>query len=169
MKARQAILFAIFLIAFSNLYSQTRRDRKKADKNTLNWKYEIKCEKTGRQGTYFVKVTSYLRKVELALEQSKKNAVHGVLFTGLSEGKCRENPLIKDPGLYEKEISFFKDFFSKYGDYSKYCTASSGMAENILKINKKEFSVDMKISVNKKQLKLDFEKLGLIKSLDSGF
>ena len=169
MKASQITIFAIFLIAFSSLHSQTRRDRKKADKNTLNWKYEIKCEEVGRQGTYFVKVTSYVRKIELALEQSKKNAVHGVLFTGLSEGACNQDPLVKDPGLYEKEISFFKDFFSNYGDYSKYCTASTALAENVLKINKKEFSLEMKISVNKEQLKKDFEKLGLIKSLTSGF
>ena len=43
------------------------------------------------------------------------------------------------------------------------------MAENVLKINKKEFSVEMKISINKDQLRKDFEKLGLIKSLNSGF
>ena len=169
MKIRFILLLTLFFGSIVTCYSQTRKDRKKADKNTINWQYEIRCDKKGRQGTSLVLVTSYVRKIELAIEQSKKNAVHGVIFTGLSTGDCNENPLIKDPEVYEKEKSFFNDFFSEYGEYSKYCTATTGLIEDFIKINRKEFSTEMKISVNKDLLRKDFEKLGLIKSLTSGF
>ena len=49
--------------------------RKKADKDTEEWRYEIEVVQTGTQGTYLIKVWSYSKKADVAIEQAKKNAV----------------------------------------------------------------------------------------------
>jgi len=57
----------------------------KADKETAIWRYELEPAGTGIQGSYQIKVWSYSKKAETAIEQAKKNAVHGIIF-GSSEG-----------------------------------------------------------------------------------
>ena len=57
------------------LYSQAK---KKANKDTENWRYEIEVVQTGTQGTYLIKVWSYSKKPAVAIEQAKK-----MLFTVL--------------------------------------------------------------------------------------
>ena len=170
---KKTLLFFSFLLVFNIGKCQSKRAKSKADENTFSWKYEIYCENNGRQGTYFVNINSYVRKPELALIQSKKNAVHGVLFKGFGPfhgSTCTSrDPLIKDALIYDREMSFFKDFFSEKGNYSKYCSASSGIAKDVIKISRKEFVVTMAISVNSKLLREDFEKLGFIKKLTDGF
>ena len=54
--------------------------KKKADKDTNQFRYEIECAGNAIQGTYLVKVWTYSRKAAVAENQCRKNAVHGVIF-----------------------------------------------------------------------------------------
>ena len=62
----------------------------------------------GTQGTYLIKVWSYSKKPKVAIEQAKKNAVHGVIFRGYEgnkKGLRPQKPLTNDPNLeQEKEV-----------------------------------------------------------------
>ena len=80
------------------LWNRTlEKGKKKADKQTVAWRYELEAEGTGVQGTYQIKVWSYSRNVETATEQSKKNAVHGIIFKGINSKSrdCKLKTCIK--------------------------------------------------------------------------
>ncbi|MDE7148961.1 MAG: hypothetical protein K2O01_00905, partial [Bacteroidales bacterium] len=136
--------------------------QKKADKDTDNWRYDIECAGTGSDGTYLVKVWSYSKKADVAAEQSLKNAVHGVLFKGITgqPGGCpSQRALISNPNVQNEQRDFFAKFFSsKGGDFRKYAVAT-GAPERVRL--SKEYKVGVPVSVAKDQLLLDLEAAGI--------
>lgn len=171
-KARLAHLVAlVFFLTFSvNTFAQAR---KKADKDTNAWRYELEAVQTGVQGTYLIKVWSYSKKAEVAIEQAKKNAVHGIIFRGFS-GKDRvpgQAPLTNNPNLVDEKADFFEEFFADGGKYLKFVSTTNDgavAAEDRLKIGK-EYKIGVILSVNITTLRKDLENAGLIKGLSSGF
>ena len=71
--------FALLLILPTITFGQKQ---KKADEQTLKFRYEIEAYATGIQGSYQVKIWSFAKDANIAIEQSKKNAVHGIIFKG---------------------------------------------------------------------------------------
>jgi len=147
--------------------------KKKANKDTENWRYEIGCVSTGAQGSYLIKVWSFSKKPNVAIEQAKKNAVHGVIFKGFSGGGagCTQKPLTNNPALEQEKEIFFKDFFADGGKYMKFVNVTgdgSIAADDRLKIGK-EYKIGVVVSVLKDELRKDLEAAGIIKSLNSGF
>jgi hypothetical protein len=166
MKNVKFILLIITLLCGLTGYSQAKI---KANKETGEFRYEIACAGEGVQGTYLVKVWSYSKKPAVAIEQSKKNGVHGVIFKGFpgSGQKCQsQRPIAPSPSVEQEHADFFKRFFSNGGDYMKYVT-TSGSTET-LKVGN-EYKVGVTVSVSKDQLRKDLEAAGVIKSLGSGF
>lgn len=128
------------------------------------WHYEISCAGVGVQGTYMVEVTSYGKTVDAALEQMKKDAIHGVLFKGIS-GKCTQKPLAGKAEAETEHKAFFDKFFSASGDYAKYVVDEQNVIFMVTKVNKKEYKVTKVVSVKKDMLRRDLEKAGVIKAL----
>ena len=145
---------------------------KKANKETQAWRYEVECAGTGVLGTYLVKVWSYSKKPAVAIEQSKKNAVHGIVFKGFAgrsvEGCTAQRPIAPNPTVEQDHSDFFTKFFSNGGDYMKYVSHSTYMSNDVVKIGK-EYKVGVVVSVSKDQLRKDLEAAGIIKGLSSGF
>jgi hypothetical protein len=147
--------------------------RRKADKDTEAWRYEIEVVQTGTQGTYLIKVWSYSKKPDVAIEQAKKNAVHGVIFKGFT-GKASvpgQKALTDNVNLEEEKADFFKPFFDNGGKYMKFVSTSNDgavAAEDRMKIGK-EYKVGVVLSVNVSALRKDLEEAGIIKSLGAGF
>lgn len=142
-------VLAIVLLSL-NLFSQ-------------EWHYEIACAGTGIQGTYLVEVTSYGKTVDAALAQMKKDAVHGVLFRGLT-GKCTQKPLAGRAEVENEHKVFFDKFFGKSGDYAQYVVDDPNVAMVPVKIGK-QYKVTKVVSVKKDMLRRDLEKAGIIKVL----
>ena len=146
--------------------------KKKANKATLAWRYDIECAGTGSQGFYLVKVWSYSKKPAVAIEQSKKNAVHGIVFKGFSgrsvDGCTAQRPIAPNPTIEQEHSDFFTKFFSDGGDYMKYVSHSTYMSKDVVKVGK-EYKVSVVVSVSKDQLRKDLEAAGIIKGLSSGF
>ncbi|MGB4415826.1 MAG: hypothetical protein WBI53_13200 [Paludibacter sp.] len=145
---------------------------KKADKDTKNWIYEIEPVGVGTQGTYLIKVWSYSKKPLVALEQAKKNAVHGIIFKGFSgvNGVPGQRPLTNNPNLEIEQSEFFKNFFDG-GKYMKFVNVSNDgavAAEDRLKVGK-EYKIGVVVSVNVAGLRKDLEEGGILKGLNSGF
>jgi len=160
------LLTIIFLGSLCTGFSQAK---KKANKDTDHFRYDISCEGEGTQGSYLVMVWTYSKKPSVATEQSKKNAVHGVIFKGFTgvAQKCQsQRPLASDPTIAQQHADFFKKFFSDGGDYMKYVTTAGRTAS--VKI-KREYKIGVVVSVSKDQLRKDLEAAGIIKGLSSGF
>jgi len=147
--------------------------KKKADKDTQNWRYEVEAVSTGAEGSYLVKVWSYSKKPILAIEQAKKNAVHGIIFRGFA-GKVRvsgQKALATDPNIEIEKQEFFDDFFKDGGKYMKFVSLTNDgsiAAEDRLKVGK-EYKIGVIVSVNVSSLRKDLEDAGIIKGLGSGF
>ncbi|MEG1498222.1 MAG: hypothetical protein RR393_02190 [Bacteroidales bacterium] len=168
MKKLQTILtLLIVVIAFGTAHADKK---KKANKATEAWRYDIECAGVGSDGTYMVKVWSYSKKAQIATEQSKKNAVHGIIFKGIAgktQGCPAQKPIARNPTLQQEQSDYFKKFFSDGGDYMKYVLSASRGLEKV-KIGR-EYKVGVVISVAKDQLRKDLETAGIIKGLSTGF
>jgi len=165
-----AALLSVFVL-FTNL--AIGQARKKADNETFEWRYEIEVVNTGTQGTKQVKVWTYSKKADVAMEQAKKNAVHGIIFKGMpNKGSVQgDKAMAQDPNLESSQEEFFKEFFKDGGKYSKYVTLVNNgaiAAGDIMKIGK-EYKVGVIVSVNTGGLRKDLEQAGIIKSLTNGF
>lgn len=167
-------MFAALLMisaAYNNVSAQARA---KAEKATREWRYEIECVGTGVEGTYLIKVWSYSKKPAVAIEQVKKNAVHGIVFKGFAgggQGCVSQKPLTNNLALEQERADYFDDFFADGGKFMKFVSASNDGAINAGDITKvgKEFKVGVVVSVMKDQLRKDLEAAGIIKGLSSGF
>ena len=123
--------------------------KKKADKDTDQFRYEIECAGNAIQGTYLVKVWSYSKKAAVAENQCRKNAVHGVIFKGYggAQGCVSQRPLLNQPGAETQYQDYFKSFFSEGGEFQKYASIMEGTIETV-KVGK-EYKVGCVVSVRK--------------------
>ncbi|MFA7445146.1 MAG: hypothetical protein WCY89_04305 [Flavobacteriaceae bacterium] len=166
-------LTILFLIVSVSAFSQARA-KKKADKATEEFRYEIECAGIGTDGTYLIKVWSYSKKPNVAIEQAKKNAVHGVIFKGFAGGErgCNsQKPLVSNPNLEAEKEEFFDLFFEDGGKYMKFVSVSSDGnvdAKDRMKVGK-EYKIGVVVSVMKDALRKDLEQAGVIRGLSSGF
>ena len=170
------VIATIFFLSFSlAVFSQSRK-QKKADEDTMAWNYEIECSGVGLQGTYLVKVWSYSKQPKVAIEQAKKNAVHGIIFKGFvgnsGKGCPTQKPMSNNVSLQEENGSFFNSFFAEGGRYKKFVTLSTDGAlgaGDIMKVRKGLYKVGVIVSVQKDELRKDLEDAGVVKGLSSGF
>jgi hypothetical protein len=163
----------ISLVFISLCTTNVVQSQKRENKDTQAWRYEIEAVQTGTQGTYLIKVWSYSKKPELATEQSKKNAIHGIIFKGFTgkSGVPGQSPLANNVNLEVEKADFFKPFFEEGGKYMKFVTLSNDgavAAEDRIKIGK-EYKIGVIVSVNVTELRKDLENAGVIRSLSSGF
>lgn len=166
MKRVALLLLAVFAITSGSA-------QKKADKNTQQWRYEIEAVAVGSQGSYLIKVWSYSKKAELAVEQAKKNAVHGIIFRGFTgiQGVSGQKPLAANPNLEEEKKDFFEPFFADGGKYMKFVNITNDgsiAAKDRLKVGK-EYKIGVIVSVSISLLRKDLEDAGIIKKLGAGF
>jgi hypothetical protein len=138
------------------------------------WRYEIEPVSEGVQGTYLIKVWSYSKKSKLAIEQAKKNAVHGIIFRGLAgiNGVAKKPALAgSNSNLEEEKKDFFDSFFADNGKYMKFVNITNDgsiAAKDRLKVGK-EYKLGVIVSVNVDALRQDLENAGIIKKLGAGF
>lgn len=163
----------LFVIILGFTHGANAQAKKKADKDTQAWRYEIEVVQTGAQGSYLIKAWSYSKKPDVAIEQAKKNAVHGIIFKGFAGTSSvpGQKALISNVNLEEEKADFFKPFFANGGKYMKFVSTSNDgavAAEDRMKIGK-EYKVGVIVSVNVAALRKDLEDARIIKSLNAGF
>lgn len=169
---KNILLFALMLIVPAVGFSQKKKI-KKANEDTAQWRYEIEALEVGTQGTCLVKVWSYSKKPEVASSQSRKNAVHGVIFKGIP-AKDRipgKKPLVQNASAEAEHADFFKNFFADGGAFMRYVTLTNNgaiEAGDVMKIGK-EYKVGVNVTVNYSELRKAMEDAGVIKKLGAGF
>jgi hypothetical protein len=164
--------FSLLVMAACSVGAQITA-KGKAKRDMEAYRYEIECVGTGVEGTYLIKVWTYSKKPKVAIAQSKKNALHGIIFKGFAGGGqgCTSQKNLCPPAAEEQNIDFFDKFFEDNGQYMRYVSESSDgaiAAEDRVKVGK-EYKIGIVVSVMKDQLRKDLETAGVIKSLDSGF
>ena len=172
-------LFKIALIALAVLALASCSTAKKvADKQTLTWQYEIEPT-TGQavQGSILVKVWSYSKDKNVAIGQAGKNAVHGVLFKGVSALNNEyarvpaQKAIVTDVNAESTFQNYFNDFFKDGGKYMKYVNfVNNGIPApgDIIKVGK-EYKIGVRVSVAKDALRKEMEAAGVVKALGAGF
>lgn len=173
-------LFKIAVLAISviALASCSAVRKAAADKDTLTWQYEIEPT-TGQavQGSILVKVWSYSKSKNVALTQAGKNAVHGVLFKGVSALKNEnaripaQRAIVTDVNAESTYEEYFQTFFKDGGKYAKYVNfVNNGVPApgDIIKVGK-EYKVGVRVSVSRDALRKEMEAAGIVKALGAGF
>ncbi len=146
----------------------------KAKRDMEAYRYEIECVGIGVQGTYLIKVWTYSKKPKVAIMQSKKNAVHGVIFKGFAgggQGCTSQKALANNPAIEEEKAEFFDGFFDDRGGFNRYVAVSNDGAldsGDVLKVGK-EYKIGVVVSVMKDDLRKELEAAGIVRGLDSGF
>jgi hypothetical protein len=146
---------------------------RKADKDTGAWRYEIEPVGVGTQGTYLIKVWTYSKKSQVAIDQAKKNAIHGIIFRGFTgiTGVPGQKALSREPNLEVTQGDFFKTFFAQGGDYMRFVSITNDGSiapEDRLKVGN-EYKIGVIVSVNVSELRKYLEDKGIIKKLGAGF
>jgi hypothetical protein len=172
-------LFKIALIALAVFTLASCSTAKKvADKQTLTWQYEIEPT-TGQavQGSILVKVWSYSKDKNVATTQAGKNAVHGVLFKGVSALNNEyarvpaQKAIVTDVNAESTYKNYFTDFFKDGGKYNKYVNfVNNGIPApgDIIKVGK-QYKIGVRVSVAKDALRKEMEAAGVVKALGAGF
>lgn len=170
---KTSLLLIILALGFS--FTANAQARKKAERDTHQWRYEIECAGIGLEGTYLIKVWSYTNRPKIAIEQAKKNAVHGIVFKGYSggvQGCNSQKPLVRDANAEQKHAAYFSSFFANGGKYMKFVSASNDGsigAGDRLKVNRRLYKVGVIVSIRKDELRKELEAAGVLKGLSSGF
>lgn len=180
MKLKQVI--TLLLISVVQLgYAQSNDAIDDANEETRNWRYEIECEGVGQQGIFIIKVYSYSRRKDVAIEQAKKNAIHGVIFKGIPSGKqgCVSQPaLARSSNLEQQKRDYFNSFFHEGGKYMKFVNLTTDGAVKASDryvvggrglFRRKQYKIGVIVSVNVARLRQELEDAGVIKKLSSGF
>ena len=159
----------LFFLVPVLLPGQNRR----ADKDTEAWRYEIEPVGVGTQGTYLIKVWTYSKKSQVAIDQAKKNAVHGIIFRGFTgiTGVPGQKALSREPNLEVTQGDFFKSFFGQGGDYMRFVSITNDGSiapEDRLKVGN-EYKIGVIVSVNVSEMRKYLEDKGIIKKLGAGF
>jgi len=109
----------------------------------------------------------------VAIEQAKKNAVHGIVFKGIpGTGRVSsQKALVQDSNLDQEKENYFNEFFKDGGKYQKFVTLVNNGAispEDRIKMGK-EYKIGIVVSISSAALRKSLEDAGIIKGLGSGF
>ena len=163
------IILCVLALGVTTVFGQAK---KKANKDTEAWRYEIEVVGEGRTGTYLIKVWTYSKKPKVAIAQSKKNAIHGVIFKGFTgKDRLQGQAALASPDVEDEKSDYFDSFFGDGGKYLLYISETNDGAiasEDIMKVGK-EYKIGVVVSVNVAGLRKELEQSKIIRSLSSGF
>ncbi|MBR4155610.1 MAG: hypothetical protein IKU01_02750 [Bacteroidales bacterium] len=132
--------------------------------------YNVETMGVGVDGTYLVRVTDYFRTTDerIYLDGLKKDAVHGVIYSGIPAG----NGSIKQPALLNKDTSLegaeeaLNNFFEQKL-YNNFINSVVNSSKKVVKIQgSKDYKISVILSVNKDELRKYLIDNKIIKPLD---
>ncbi len=151
--------------------AQSRKERKVLFGSSYN--YEISTVQVGQEGTKYVKVWGYGKKVDQAIVQAKKNAVAACIFRGIpGNGTAASTPaILQDPNAEELNYDYFQDFFETGHSYLRFVNMTTDgvpSGQDRLKV-KGGYKVAIYCQVMYDNLKRQLEADGLARKLSTGF
>lgn len=170
-KTVSTMLSFVFLITLMTTNSSCSAQRRKNP--AAFYDYEVECMGTGRDGTQLIKVWGYGRNANKAIDQAKKNAVHAVIFRGITAGQpgCMQRPLATRAGTEQQHRTYFDAFFKDGGKYLNYValtTDGSIDPKDRLRVGR-DYKIGVVVTVMHAQLRKELEAAGVIPALGHGF
>lgn len=171
MKTYIYLLLAGLFLCVSDVNGQKRK-KKKANQETVEWKYDIETEALGMQNNKVIRVWSYSKDINVARLQATKNAIHGIIFKG-APGNTNKRvapvlALVTSFETREKFKSFFDSFFADGGDYRMYAVTTD-ISDSVVKIDKRMYKVGVVVNIQYDALRKMLEERGIVKKLSYGF
>ena len=132
--------------------------------------YQTECFSIQTDGYIIIKIWDTKAGKSYKPEQSRKDAVHALLFSGISGSKVcsTQEPLLKKTEDIENFQKIEKDFFSKNGKWVLYTRSSSTETTLPEGIGEKNWKV-YQVAISRDALKKYLEEQKIIKSLNTGF
>ena len=121
----------IALVMFVTPEALTAKKKVDKQKYLQEWaNYEATTNAVGQNGTKSMKVWGYGKKIDKAIEQAKKNAIHACLFKGVpgSANAMATPAIFANQGkiqVLNENFDYFYDFFEENGDYLNYVNITS--------------------------------------------
>ena len=103
-------------------------------------------------------------------EQARKDAIHAILFSGISGGNgcTTQPPILNKTEELENFKTIEKSFFSKKGTWSMFTRSSTSESTLPANLGIKNWKV-YQVSISKNELRKYLEEQKIIKSLTNGF
>jgi hypothetical protein len=154
LKALVIVLISLMLLSFSGKYRN----------------YQTECITIETDGYVTIKIWDTKKGEKYKPEQARKDAIHAILFSGISGGSAcsTQPPILKKTEEQENFKKIEKSFFAKKGKWSMFTRSSATettLPANIGVPNWKVFQV----SISKNELRKFLEEQNIIKSLNNGF
>ena len=158
---RKNILQALIIVMSSlMLFSFTSNNRT----------YQTECVTIETDGYITIKIWDTKKGAKYKPEQARKDAIHAILFSGISGGNgCTTQP----PILYKTEeqenfTSIEKIFFAKKGKWSMFTRSSASETTLPANLGIKNWKV-YQVSISKNELRKYLAEKNIINSLKTGF
>jgi hypothetical protein len=137
---------------------------------TNNLSYQTECISMEMDGYITLKIWDTKKGVSYTSEQSRKDAIHAILYSGIAgiKGCTTQAPLLNKIEAQENFKNIEKSFFSIKGKWTMFTRSSeieTTLPENLGIKNWKVYQV----SVSKNELRKYLEEQKIIKSLNNGF
>lgn len=163
-------LWIILLALLPFSLSAQKVAEKKANIATEQWGYEIESA-VGQapKGTVIVRVSSYSKNAQVAIQQAGKNAVHGILFKGVAPSNDNNRlpgvpALVNDLTIAAENDAYFRDFFNNKA-YQQYVSMiNNGAPESTLQVGK-QWKIAILVKVQVDALRQRLESDGVLKAL----
>ena len=157
---RKIVILAILLTCSIKLFSFAAN----------NLSYQTECVSMEMDGYITLKIWDSKKGVKYTSEQSRKDAIHAILYSGIagSKGCTTQSPFLNKIEAQENFKSIEKSFFSIKGKWTIFTRSSeieTTLPDNLGIKNWKVYQV----SVSKNELRKYLEEQKIIKSLNNGF
>lgn len=163
-------LWIIILALLPFSLSAQKAAEKKANIATEQWGYEIESAiGQAPKGTVIVRVSSYSKNAQVAIQQAGKNAVHGILFKGVAPSNDNNRlpgvpALVNDLTIAAENDAYFRDFFNNKA-YQQYVSMiNNGAPESTLQVGK-QYKIAILVKVQVDALRQRLESDGVLKAL----
>lgn len=142
------------------LYSFTQNNRN----------YQTECVNIEVDGNIALKIWDTKKGPKYRPEQARKDAIHAILFSGISGGQgcASQPPILSKTEDRENFKSIEHNFFAKKGKWSMFTRNSNTETSLPTSIGEKKWKV-YQVSVSKNELRKYLEEQKIIKSLSNGF
>ncbi len=135
-----------------------------------NISYQTECASQDVMGFVTLKIWNPVDGSGYKLEQAQKDAIHAILFSGISgSSTCSaQSPILKNQEEKENFKNIEKEFFSKKGSWILFTKGSTIASTLPVSFGEKNWKI-YQIGVAKKELRKYLEDQKIIKSLTNGF
>lgn len=132
--------------------------------------YQMECKSQSNEGYVTIKIWDLKRGSKYKLIQAQKDAIHGILFAGLSGGSLcgKQPPILKNTEDQQNFGRLEKQFFSQNGKWSNFVRSSELNQVVLEKVNGCNIKSYV-ISVSKNELQKYLEEQNIISKLNNGF